>query len=534
MSLLRLLLVVLLGMLATACLDSHDPGGVSDADAARPWTCSMHAQVVQDAPGSCPICGMDLTPMAVSGPPSAEVRIKPGIVQNIGVETAPVERTTVFRHLRTLGEVEVGEDELSVVNLRLSGWAERVRVDKTGAPVEAGQALFDLYSPELVAAQEEYLLALRSQGAASALAQAARRRLELWNIDERDLEDLTRRGEAARTVPVRAPSSGYILHKDLVEGGRVLAGRDIYRIGNLQRIWVRAEVYEHDAPWVAAGQPAQLELTHRGGEVLEGRVDYVYPTLDAKSRTLSVRLEFDNPGVQLKPGMFATVHIQFQRKDDVLAVPTSAILHSGSRRLVFVGKGQGRFEPREVTTGLQGDRRVTEITAGLSDGEVVVTSGQFLLDAEAQLQEALGKLVTGSDAHESASPIFSCPMHPAVVQAGPGRCPECGMDLEPRAGTAEERAAAAGVAGEDAYTCPMHPAVVQDGPGRCPDCGMFLEPMGGHGPAAHDGAQGARDTPAPAGPWHCPDHPAIAADGPGTCIICGRDRVETSDHGDPR
>jgi hypothetical protein len=213
----------------------------------------------------------------------------------------------------------------------------------------------------------------------------------------------------------------------------------------------------------------------------------------------------------------------------VLAVPTAAILHSGSRRVVFVAHGQGRFEPREVTTGLQGDRRTTEITAGLTEGELVVTSGQFLLDAEAQLQEALGKLVTGSRGHagDHRHEVFSCPMHPAVVQDGPGRCPECGMDLEAREGTEAERAAAAGVDVSTAYTCPMHPAVVQDGPGRCPDCGMFLEPMGGApAPAA------APQEDAPAGPWHCPDHPGIAADGPGACIVCGKDRVETE--GAPR
>lgn len=483
----RLILLALLALLLAGC--TRDPGGhgghgtEAGAATAQQYTCSMHPEVVRDAPGSCPICGMDLTPMRGGGAPSTTVDIQPGIVQQIGVETAPVERTTVFRHLRTLGEVEVGEDELSVVNLRLSGWAERVRVDKTGAPVQAGQVLFDLYSPELVAAQEEYLLATRSQGADSPLARAARRRLELWNVAERDLSDLTRRGEAARTMPVRAPSSGFVLHKDLVEGGRVDAGRDLYRIGNLQRIWVRAEVYEHDAPWVATGQPAQLELTHRGGELLDGRVDYVYPTLDARSRTLSVRLEFDNPGVQLKPGMFATVHIQFQRKDDVLAVPTAAILHSGSRRLVFVAHGQGRFEPREVRTGLQGDRRTTEVLSGLAEDELVVTSGQFLLDSEAQLQEALGKLVTGSRGHtgDHGAGAWTCPMHPEVQQADPGRCPHCGMDLE----RADGDPAAA-----PAPSTPAPPAV--------------------------------------AGPWHCPNHPGIGAAGPGACVVCGTPLVETA------
>ncbi|MEC8422449.1 MAG: efflux RND transporter periplasmic adaptor subunit, partial [Myxococcota bacterium] len=327
----RILLWCMFAMLAPSCMDEPAVPSSSAADVADTFTCSMHPQVVQDGPGSCPLCGMDLTPRQMNRTSPHHVEVQPGIIQQMGVETRPAARTAVVRTLRTLGEVEVGEDELSVVNLRLSGWAERVRVDKTGAPVNTGEVLFELYSPELVAAQEEYLMALRSQGSDGALTQAARRRLELWNIAARDIEDLARQGTAARTMPVRSPTRGFVLHKDLVEGGRVTAGRDLYRIGNLQRIWVRAEVYEHDAPWVAAGQAAQLELTHMGGEMLEGRVDYVYPTLDARTRTLPVRLEFDNPGVQLKPGMFATVHIQFQQRDDAIAVPTSAILHSGSR-----------------------------------------------------------------------------------------------------------------------------------------------------------------------------------------------------------
>jgi len=374
----RLLTLLALALLVAGCgaeppaddHADHDPVAAQ----AELYTCGMHPQVVQDRPCSCPICGMDLTPMAAPdgeepGTPGSAVMIDPTVVQNMGVRTQRAEQTTVFRHLRTIGEVEVGEDEISVVNLRYSGWVERIRVDRTGDPVQRGQTLFEVYSPELVAAQEELLLALRTQGADSRLATSARRKLELWDLSKRDIDGVVASGDVKRTFSVRAPRSGYVLHKNVVEGARVDAGKDLYRIGNLQRIWVTAEVYEFDAPWVSLDQPAQMALSHQPGEVLEGKVSYIYPTLNPGSRTLSVRLEFDNPGIALKPGMFATVYIQYRRADDVLAIPTEAILHSGKRQLVFVDLGDGSFEPREITTGLVGDRRLTEVTSGLAEGE---------------------------------------------------------------------------------------------------------------------------------------------------------------------
>ncbi len=479
------LIALLFAVLLPACTGDAGPSAVTPAQQ-QLWTCGMHPQVVQDEPGTCPICGMDLTPMSgASGAPAGQVHIDPGVIQQMGVETAPVTRTTVFRHIRTIGEVEVGEDEVSVVNSRFSGWVERIYVDKTGDQVRAGQVLFDIYSPELVAAQEEYLLALRSQGAEAPLARSSRRKLELWNISPSDIAALQKSGEASRTMPIRAPQAGFVLHKGVVEGARVTEGNDLYRIGNLQRIWVTAEVYEHDAPWIEVGQPAQLELTNLLDQTVEGQVSYIYPTLNPNSRTLTVRLEFDNPGVKLKPGMFATVYIQYRRKDDTVAVPTAAILHSGRRKLVFVALGEGRFEPREVTTGLTGDHRLTEITSGLESGEVVVTSGQFLIDSESQLQEALDKLGAPSDqtaqahAHDHGDTLWSCPMHPDVLSSEAGRCPECGMFLEQRAGTADELHHVHGAKAQPGqYTCPMHPDVVSDEAGRCPRCGMFLEVVG--------------------------------------------------------
>lgn len=424
-----------------ACSWGTSPGPAAHDHASDGlYTCPMHPEIVRDQAGSCPICGMDLVP--ATDPPkgaAGTVHIEPGVVQQMGVETAVVAPTTVFRHIRTLGEVEVGEDELAVVNLRYSGWVERIYVDKTGDEVRAGQALFDIYSPELVAAQEEFLLATRSQGPDSALARSARRRLQLWDVAERDIAALVKRGTASRTLPVRAPQSGFILHKNLVEGARIEAGKDLYRIGNLQRIWVTAEVYEHDAGWVEVGQAAQLELTNvPGASTIEGSVSYIYPTLDRRSRTLSVRLEFDNPGVRLKPGMFATVYIQYRRKDDVIAVPTEAILQSGRRQVVFVDRGKGHFVPRPITTGLRGDHRLVEVTSGLEAGEVVVTKGQFLIDSESQLQEALARFAdpdaaANDPAADEAAGPYVCPMHPHEVSDEPGRCSECGMFLEKQA-----------------------------------------------------------------------------------------------------
>lgn len=380
---------------------------------------------------------------------AASVAIDPGVVQKMGVRLVKASRQALFRHIRTIGEVEVGEDEVSVVNLRFSGWAEKVYADKNGIHVEKGDVLFEIYSPDLVAAQEEFLLARRTQSSDGALAKSARHKLELLDLSAADIAQIAKLGKARRLMPIRAPRSGFVLQKEIVEGARVEAGQDLYRIGNLSRIWVSAEVYEHDAPWVEVGQPAQMELTHQQGQVIEGSVAYVYPTLDQKTRTLRVRLEFENPGYHLKPGMFATVYIQFRRKNDVLAVPTEAILASGTRELVFVSVGEGVFSPREITTGLVGDHRMTEVLTGVSEGEWIVASGQFLIDAESQLQEAIQKML----AHENQ----------ASSQKSVG------------SGASKSRALISKDPGVQVWTCPMHPEVISKEPGRCPICGMFLE-----------------------------------------------------------
>jgi len=451
----RLALAALVTIGALACSqEPASPRADAGADVSthagheQLWTCGMHPDVIEHEPGPCPICGMALVPIHedASAQGGGIIKIDPVVVQNMGVRIETVKRQTLFRHLRTVGEVATAEDLVSVVNPRFSGWVERVHVGTTGELIEQGEPLFDIYSPDLVAAQDEYLLALRTQGRKAGLTKSARRKLDLFGLAPADIEAIERGGRSKRAVSIRAPRSGYVLHKNIVEGARIPAGQDVYTIGDLSSVWVQAEIYEHDAPWVAEGQSARMELSYQRGVRVEGSVAYVYPTLNATSRTLTVRLEFPNPELRFKPGMFATVYIEFRRIDDAIVVPTEAVLHSGTREIVFVSVGEGRFEAREITTGLVGDRRKTQVLTGLEPGEQVVTSGQFLIDSESQLQEAIAKMRTrqAGEAAPTATPatdeIYACPMHPDEIAHAAGHCDVCGMDLELRSATDEEMA----------------------------------------------------------------------------------------------
>ncbi|RMG18936.1 MAG: efflux RND transporter periplasmic adaptor subunit [Deltaproteobacteria bacterium] len=477
---------------------SHRHGVPSSEEATgAAWTCPMHPQIVESQPGTCPICGMDLvpvdTPATQKGPerkipgerkilywvapmdPSyrsdkpgkspmgmdlvpvyeggnmgSVISVDPVVVQNMGVRIALVQRGRIWREVRTVGQVEVAEDRLTVVNPRFSGWVERIHVDETGVRVRAGEPLVDVYSPELVSAQEEYLLALRTSGPGSALAKSARRRLQLFGVPTWQIDRVQTQREVRRTLTVVAPRAGYVVHKNVVEGARIQAGSDIYRIADLSRVWVEAEVYEYDAPYIQVGAEATVELTFQPGTPRRSRVDYIYPTLNPKSRTLRVRVELENPDLALKPGMFATVDIHAEEKKDALWIPTEAVIHSGRRELVFVALDLGHYEPREIATGLVGAQYRTEVVAGLHEGERVVTSGQFLLDSESQLQEAVQKMIAGRLHAKEPRPeggtlgaageakdgrghttLWTCPMHPEVLQDEPGTCPICGMDLVP-------------------------------------------------------------------------------------------------------
>jgi Cu(I)/Ag(I) efflux system membrane fusion protein len=320
----------------------------------------------------------------------------PGRVQQIGVKLARAERKIVDASVRAVGRVVPEETRLVDVSLKVRGWAREVRVAAVGDPVEAGQVLLTVYSPELYAAQEEYLQALRSQARAresanpdrsDTLVRAARTRLRLWDVADTELDRIARSGESLEELPIRASAAGYVLEKSVVEGGSFEPGQRLYRIAPLDRVWVEAEIYEFELGLVREGQAAEVLLPYLPGREFEAVVGYVYPTLDPKTRTARVRLELDNPDLLLRPDMYANVRIETERSER-LVVPLSAVLHAGERSFVFRALEPGRFRPQEVRVGHRSGEEI-EILSGLEAGDAVVASGTFLIASESRLRAAL-------------------------------------------------------------------------------------------------------------------------------------------------
>jgi Cu(I)/Ag(I) efflux system membrane fusion protein len=329
--------------------------------------------------------------------PAGSVQLSADRQQFLGVVLTPVVTRRLAREIRTVGRVEYDERKLAFVNTKFAGWIERLDVDFTGVYVRKGQTLMAIYSPDLVSAQEEYLLAMKAVrsmpgGASSSreLLDASRRRLLSWDIRESHIQDLERTGRARRTLDIHSPISGYVIEKMALQGLRVEPGMNLYKIADISRVWVDAAIYQNEVPLVKLGQEATVQLSYAPGETLTGRVAYVYPYLDEETRTVTVRIEFANPEAKLKPGMYAEVLLRSDQ-GEALAVPKSAVLDTGSRKLVFVSRGEGRFDPREIRTGyLAGD--YYQVLEGLRAGEQVVTSANFLIDSESQLSTATGQM----------------------------------------------------------------------------------------------------------------------------------------------
>jgi len=334
--------------------------------------------------------------VAADEPHPAEFRIAPGRLQRVGVRTAPAERKVLATSVRAVGRVVAEESTLEDVTLKVRGWVGDILVDAVGDPVEKGEVLFTAYSPELYAAQEEYLQALRSQERARGttapdradyLVRSARNRLRLWDIADADLERLTRTGEPLEHLPIRSPVTGYAVEKNLVEGTAFEPGQRLFRIAPLSRVWIEAEVYESELPLVRAGQSATVTLPYLPQRTFEAKVAYVYPTLDPKTRTARLRLELPNTDLELRPDMYANVRVHADRGER-LVVPQSAVLYAGERSFVFRALGDGRFRPQPVEVGLRSGDQV-EIRSGLEPGDEIVTSATFLIASESRLRAAL-------------------------------------------------------------------------------------------------------------------------------------------------
>jgi Cu(I)/Ag(I) efflux system membrane fusion protein len=341
-----------------------------------------------------------------TGNGSGPVRLDAEAARRIGVTYATAALAPLTHEVRAVGNVTYDEQALVDFNLKIEGWVERLYVDFVGAPVRRGQPLMDVYSPMLVSAQEELILARRlvdqasgsERAAATArdLLESARRRLEYWDIPAGEIEEIERTGTPRRTLTMTAPSSGIVVEKNVVRGTRTMPGMNLYRIADLSRVWVEVEVFEKDLSLLELGQHAVITFEAYPGRVFEGLAKYVYPTIDAATRTGRVRLELDNPGGMLKPGMYAQVLLHLVPRQAVV-VPRTAVLRTGERALVFVRAADGTLVPREVGAGLAVGNDV-EITAGLVVGEVVVASASFLIDAESNLRATVDAMSAGAAA----------------------------------------------------------------------------------------------------------------------------------------
>lgn len=453
------------------------------------WVDPMHPAYKSDRPGIAPDCGMALEPVyadegaatpstdtrkvlyyrdpkdpkytattaglnpetgntlepvyaeaGTTATPAGAVRIPVERQQLAGVRYATVESTEIGRTLRTVGKVAYDETRLQHVHPRVDGWIEKVFADFTGELVKQGQPMLTLYSPEMLASQEELLLARRARetmqnnplaGASQqgeSLFQAARRRLQLWNLSEAQIDQVLETGQPIRNVTLYAPASGFVLTRNAFPNQRVTAESDLYTIADLSRVWVMADVYEADLTAVRADAPAHIVVPYGGSTTrIAARVNYVQPAVDPTTRTLKLRLEATNPGMRLRPEMFVDVEFDV-RGGRRLTVPADAVLNSGERQVVFVDLGDGYLLPKDVTTAERvGDRVV--VTSGLNEGEKVVASGTFLVDAESQLKSALGSMgghqhggASGGTTEGGTAPSAPAPTKPAAP-ASPAPAP---------------------------------------------------------------------------------------------------------------
>lgn len=366
----------------------------------------MHPAYKSDKPGIAPDCGMKLVPMyaeeaeKMARMPPGTVMLGPEKRQLIGVRTEKVRVIPLERTIKTVGRLTYDETKLARVHTKVPGWIEKIYVDFEGQAVKKGDPLFSLYSQDLVATQEEYLIALKgyqrlsqspfgeiSRGSRS-LLETTRRRLELWDITDSQIEELARTGKVRKTLTLYSPVNGIVLKREAYEQQMITPEASVYTIVDLSTIWVLADIYEYELPLVRVGQPATMTMPYFPGKSFRGKITYLYPYLQGETRTLKARIEFPNPDLTLRPDMYADVSIQSSLGRSTV-VSAEAVLDSGERKIVFVDQGGGYFEPREVRLGVKLDRAY-QVLEGLSPGEVVVSSGNFLLDSESRLSMAVG------------------------------------------------------------------------------------------------------------------------------------------------
>jgi Cu(I)/Ag(I) efflux system membrane fusion protein len=433
MSFVRWALVVVAAVVAAFSIASYagiHPGGSKSAPRPQLYTCPMHPAIVQDHPGECPICGMTLVPkldgvapspgVAPSSPGKAEapvpglanIDLPPGRVQLMGMRTSIVKRAQIAGDLRTVGVVAANERGLAQITIRFAGWIEKLLVSETGEHVRRGQVLATVYSPDVLRAEQELLVTRGwgGQGDVKGLEETARRRLELLGISGQEIDEVLRVGKAPDAIAIRSPVDGTIVGKNAVVGLAIQPGTVLFQVADLSTVWVTADVHESDVSRVHIGQTARFEPSSSAGEPQNGKVKFIYPIVDAQSRSLTVRLElknrFDRSGPKLRPGMYGNVYLALPATTGLM-VPREAVVDTGEAHYLFVAKEGGHFEPRLVKIGARQDDAV-EILSGVSEGETVVTTGNFLVDSESRLQAAIRGQASSDGASSAAAGGSTC------------------------------------------------------------------------------------------------------------------------------
>ena len=552
------------------------------------FTCGMHPNVIQEGPGNCPICGMNLTPLNsptsdsntdnisssggkeilyyrapmdptyISPKPGkspmgmdlvpvyageeafgSTVRINPATVQNIGVRTATVIKKDLYQNIRTVGRVDYDETQVGFVQTKFSGWIEKTYVDKTGQKVRKGDTLLEIYSPQLVTAQEEYLETYRRLNQAikenrtisienlKSTLISTRKRLKNFDISNDQIDRLENEQLINKTLKINSPYSGIVDKKHVQDGMEVKPGMKLYSISDVNNVWVYADVYEYETPWIQEGRDATMTLSYIPGKKFKGKVDYIYPYLDSKTRTLKVRLTFPNTDNVLKPGMYANVNISSVQINNAIAVPTEAVMFSGERNLVFIALGEGRFAPRDVIIGIESGDGFYEIKEGLQAGELVVTSSQFLLDSESKLQESIAKMLSSrspSNTEADMSSMDSDKSQENKIESSPSDVGKIEHDHNHKGMSDAEMSEIGNIVfgtvennTHSYYTCPMesHSYVKMNEAGSCPDCGMKL--INKEEPYNSDKNY-----------YTCPmeSHSYVMMEEQGNCPVCGMNTVE--------
>ncbi len=362
------------------------------------WKAPMDPTEIYDQPGKSKM-GMDLVPVyedeLVGG---VDIKINPVVEQNMGLKVESVEKGPLNHTVRTYGHVTFDETLTGIISQKSSGWIETLYADYTGFMVKKGDPLYEIYSPSLLASQEEYLSAYKNHQRSKSnlnkeLLESARKRLQYYDIADQEIRRIERSGQVQKTLTVRSPYQGVITHKNVIEGGYVKTGESLFTIADLSTVWVEAHIFEYEQNLVYEGQEVEMTLSYNPEKVHTGKISYIFPYLQPKTRDVIIRISFENTKDELKPDMFAQIKINTNAGKTGVFISSQAVIHSGEKKIVFVAKGKGKFTPRQITTGIFLEQGKVQVLSGLAAGENIVVSGQFLLDSESKLKEAIQKMI---------------------------------------------------------------------------------------------------------------------------------------------